>query len=188
MNKKRILIAVIFIIFSQISRAQSMYSFLDVNEKVDKYPAVTWLKGEALTEFEPNKGYVLELWATWCKPCVRAVPHVGELATKFKGKVTFVSQNVWETDTAKVRDFVAKNAANFVDCKVAFDGGQNQAAFDKDWLKPSGTFGIPRTFLIYNKTIIWITDPFQLTAEHLQLLAEGKLTDSVAKEIAQKNK
>lgn len=184
----RILVAVICLFFSQVSKSQSMYSFLDVNEKVDKYPAVTWLKGDALTQFEPNKAYVLELWATWCKPCVIAMPHVGELATKFKGKVIFVSQDVWEADTAKVREFVRKNAANFVDCKVAFDGEQNHAAFDKDWLKPSGTFGIPRTFLIYNKTIIWITDPFKLTEEHLQLLAEGKLTDSVAKEIVQKNK
>src|SRR5262245_46570784 len=27
---------------------------------------------------------VLEFWATWCVPCVRAVPHLNDLAEQFK--------------------------------------------------------------------------------------------------------
>ena len=29
---------------------------------------------------------LVEFWATWCQPCVSAMPHLSELAEKFEGK------------------------------------------------------------------------------------------------------
>src|SRR5712691_10462103 len=35
---------------------------------------------------------VIEFWATWCAPCVAAIPHFNELMEKFKDKpVRFIS-------------------------------------------------------------------------------------------------
>ncbi|MFX1705603.1 Thiol-disulfide isomerase or thioredoxin [Chitinophaga ginsengisegetis] len=186
--KKILLTGVVIIALAQILSAQKLYSFLDNGEPVNKYPAVTWLKESGITKFEQDKIYVIELWATWCKPCIKSMPHMSELATKFKGKITFISQGVWESDTAKVRQFITDHAAFFTNSMVAFDGGKDKADFDRNWLKPSGTIGIPRTFLIRNNKIAWITDPFVLTDEHLQMLVEGKLTAETAKAIVQKNK
>jgi len=39
-----------------------------------------------------GKAVVLEFWATWCAPCVAAIPHLNELATQFKDRpVVFLS-------------------------------------------------------------------------------------------------
>lgn len=186
--KKILLICAVLLATGQALRAQKLYSFLDVGEAVNKYPGVTWLKGDGITEFAANKTYLIELWATWCKPCIKSMPHMSALAAKFKDKITFISQGVWESDTAKVRQFIADNPAFFANSLVAFDGEKDKSPFDRHWLKPSGTFGIPRTFLIHNNKIVWITNPFDLTEEHLQLLVEGKLTVEQAKAIVQKNK
>lgn len=50
---------------------------------------------------EDGKVVVLDFWATWCGPCVEALPEVQELAKKFEGKdVRFYAVNVSETPEA----------------------------------------------------------------------------------------
>jgi thiol-disulfide isomerase/thioredoxin len=51
-------------------------------------PAGTKVSWEALR----GKAVVLEFWATWCGPCVAAIPHLNELAQKYAGKpVQFIA-------------------------------------------------------------------------------------------------
>ncbi|MGA2870240.1 MAG: TlpA disulfide reductase family protein, partial [Verrucomicrobiota bacterium] len=39
-----------------------------------------------------GKVVVLEFWATWCGPCIKAIPRLNDLAEQFKGKpVVFIS-------------------------------------------------------------------------------------------------
>src|SRR5215813_3515388 len=55
-----------------------------------------WLKGEEVKEFEKGKVYVIECWATWCGPCIAAMPHVTELQRKYADQgVVVIGVNVW---------------------------------------------------------------------------------------------
>ncbi len=47
---------------------------------------------------------VVDLWATWCGPCVRALPSMDKLAKQYEGRVTFVALSV-DGDMAEVESF-----------------------------------------------------------------------------------
>ncbi len=53
---------------------------------------------------------VLNFWATWCKPCLKEMPHMNRLAGEYAGRVTFLAVN---TDASKA---VAK-VAPFIQAK-----------------------------------------------------------------------
>ena len=36
---------------------------------------------------------VINFWATWCKPCLKEMPHMNRLAGEFEGRVTFLAIN-----------------------------------------------------------------------------------------------
>lgn len=56
-----------------------------------------WLQGaKPITAIDPNKTYVIEFWATWCGPCIAAMPHLSELSKKYAGKIEFIGCDVWE--------------------------------------------------------------------------------------------
>src|SRR5439155_4111948 len=51
-------------------------------EKVLQAPAGTKTDWASLR----GKVVVLEFWATWCAPCIAAMPHLNDLAEKFKDR------------------------------------------------------------------------------------------------------
>ncbi|MCC6285185.1 MAG: redoxin domain-containing protein [Phycisphaerales bacterium] len=50
-----------------------------------------WLSGEPVAAWEPGRVYVIDFWATWCRPCLEAVPHMNALAAEYGDRpVTFI--------------------------------------------------------------------------------------------------
>jgi thiol-disulfide isomerase/thioredoxin len=153
-------------------------AYLDTGEKVEQYPKVEWIKGEPFSAFDPTKIYVIDLWATWCKPCIATMPHLNELSKGFKDRIIFVAQDVLEDDKTKVAGFVAGRGEE-MGLNVAF-GGPRGSDFDKKWIVASGTNSIPRTFVIQNNTLVWITTPDKLNERVLQLLLDKKFSIEAA--------
>ncbi len=59
-----------------------------------------------------GKVVVLEFWATWCGPCVAAIPHLNDLAEQFKDKpVVFIS--VSSENEEVVRTFLKNHPVRF---------------------------------------------------------------------------
>ncbi|SMP67061.1 AhpC/TSA family protein [Neorhodopirellula lusitana] len=56
-----------------------------------------------VTEFEPEKVYVVEFWATWCGPCIRSMPHIVELQESYADRgvqvVSITRENLETVDT-----------------------------------------------------------------------------------------
>ncbi|MCI0333627.1 MAG: TlpA family protein disulfide reductase [Planctomycetes bacterium] len=81
---------------------------------------------------------MLDFWATWCGPCIMAMPEVAGIAKEFKDRgLVFYAVNVGE-DPDTVKEFLAKNK---FDIPVAMDfDGKIQDAFMAN--------GLPHTVLI----------------------------------------
>ena len=116
--------------------------------------ALDGLKGKVL---------VLEFWATWCGPCVDAIPHLNELMEKFAGRIEFVS--VTDEEAGVVEAFLKKKP---IRGWVGFDRSKTMS-------KQYGFEGIPDTVLIDAAgKVAGITHPSQLKADHLEDLLAGK--------------
>jgi len=180
MTLRELIVTALITTASILSKAQAPASYLDLGTKVSTYPQVEWLNGTPLTKFDSNKVYIVELWATWCVPCIQAMPHLDALYQKFKDKnVVFIAQDVMEHDKAKVEKFLKEN--KFIkDFNVGYSGPDG-SDFDQKWVKAAGVSSIPQTFVIQNNTLVWQTYPTKINEKVLQMLLDGKFTIDAAK-------
>jgi len=122
-----------------------------------------------------GKVVVLEFWATWCGPCVLAIPHLNELADKFKDQpVQFVA--ITAEDEATVKTFLAKKP---IRSWVALDS-------DKAMNKAFDVEGIPHTVVIGKDGLIAaITYPTTVTEQFIKDCLAGKpvATNAVSRSI-----
>lgn len=111
-----------------------------------------------------GKVVVVEFWATWCAPCIAAIPHLNELVGRFPGgDVVFVS--VTDEPAGTVEPFLArKPIAGWV---ALDDGGKTGDAY--------GIKSIPRTFIVgRDGTLLGTTNPAALQAEHIERALRGE--------------
>lgn len=154
--------------------------YLDVGDSINTYPKVEWIKGNAISRFDPSKIYIIDLWATWCKPCIAAMPHFNAMAAKFKSRgVVFIAQDVMEDDRQKVLDFVKTND-KMMGFDVAFGGGKG-SDFEQEWIKPAGVNAIPQTFIIKGNRLLWQTSPDMITEQVVEMLIKDSFSIEKAK-------
>src|SRR5205807_2576009 len=57
-----------------------------VGKKMPELSVSDWINGEIKPEDMKGKVVVIDLWATWCGPCIASIPHNNEMLKKFKDK------------------------------------------------------------------------------------------------------
>lgn len=96
---KQILSATLFLCFVVTIHAQIPdFELQSAND--NSYYNLKDLKGENLT--------VIDFWATWCKPCISALPKLNKLSEEFKDKgVNFIGISTdGPRNQSKVRPFI----------------------------------------------------------------------------------
>ena len=162
---------------------------LDVGSKVslDAVKAATWLQGAPPESFEPGKVYIFEAWATWCGPCIRAIPHMNQLHVKYHDKgLRIYGMNVFENGQEKVANFVKMKAAEMT-YPVAYTGRESR--FHTEWMKAAGVRGIPHSFVVIDGVIAMRMHPAGLTEPLIEkLLAGGETARQAISEHANRPK
>ncbi len=123
-----------------------------------------------LLQTESDSTYVINFWATWCKPCVAELPYFEDLHDHFqheKVKVILVSLDFKRKIETKLKPFIKKNSLKS-EVVVMADPKMNDwiGQVDDDW---SGT--IPAT-LVFNKAYYSFTEGEFDSADQLKDLVK----------------
>jgi thiol-disulfide isomerase/thioredoxin len=150
----------VMVLFSHAQNDQS--ALLNIGDPAPPLRVGEWLKGNPVERFEKGKMYVVEFWATWCKPCRVAIPHLSKLAGKYKKKVVVIGIDVYEQKAMSIERIKA-----FVDSmghKMNYIVAKEDSNFmETTWLDPSEEHGIPVTFVVNTEgKIAWIGHPIHL--------------------------
>ncbi len=148
-----------------------------------------YLKGEPVMSFEPGKIYVIEFWATWCRPCIKAMPHISELQKQFPD-VTFIGVNIWEDEVSEAEEIVKKMDSQ-LEYRIAVDevsdGNPENGAMSRTWLKAAEISTLPSAIIVDGHgRIADITHPMDLDETLPQIIA-GKWDTAAAAKLHLKN-
>ncbi|GAB5495098.1 MAG: hypothetical protein Phyf2KO_01780 [Phycisphaerales bacterium] len=129
-----------------------------VGDPAPSIDAEHWYRGEPRSRLPLGNVYVIDLWATWCGPCVRAMPHLSELQNTYADQglsVIAVSIDTGDSAHEQVARFVERRSED-ITFEVALDAGGTKAA----WLDASGRESIPSTYVVDREgTVVWIGNP-----------------------------
>jgi tetratricopeptide (TPR) repeat protein/thiol-disulfide isomerase/thioredoxin len=150
---------------------------LNVGDPAPKLQNGKWVQGDPVKDFERDKAYIIEFWATWCGPCRVSIPHLNDIHLKFKDKgLVVVGQDCWEQDDDLVTPFVKKMGEKMI-YRVALDDKKTEekGVMAKTWMAAAGRNGIPSAFLIgKDGRIAWIGHPMELKESVIDDVLAGK--------------
>ena len=134
-------------------------------------PVMTAVDGSEcrLSEFAAGKFAYIDIWATWCGPCRKEIPHFARVADHFKGngRVCIVSISV-DSD----RDAWAKMIGDEKPAWPQFIlGREEQKAFMDAW----GIGGIPRFIMLDREGRIFAADAMRPSDENIVAAIEAEL-------------
>lgn len=154
---------VVTLFFGQtLSAAEQLY----LGGPAPKLEVAKFIKGKEVKEFEKGKIYVVDLWATWCRPCKQLIPYLNELQKNYKD-VTFIGVAVQEEEPAEVVEFVEKMGDSMA-YRVAIDlvpenSSPGEGKTVVNWMEATPLPRIPCAFIIDKAgKIAWMGDPDKL--------------------------
>jgi thiol-disulfide isomerase/thioredoxin len=127
-----------------------------------------FVRGTEPKWFESGKVYVIEFWATWCGPCKQSMPHISDLADKYKGKVIVVGISDEKVDTV----------TKFLDTDEWKQKARYNLATDPDrsthkqYMEAAAQNGIPTAFVVKDGKVQWIGHPMGMD-EPLKQIVDG---------------
>lgn len=117
-----------------------------------------WVKGTAVTSFEPGMVYIIDFWAVWCAPCIAAMPRISQLQDAHPDRVVAIALTTVDdvNSPAAIRRFVRERDAH-MRFRVAIDDGSTTA---DAYRRAARETAIPRTFVINGDGVLaWIGHP-----------------------------
>ncbi|MEO1616404.1 MAG: redoxin family protein [Planctomycetota bacterium] len=108
-----------------------------------------WMQGEPISEYAKDKFYIVEFWATWCAPCIKAMPHLSDIAKQYENdglEVVALTSSVGNPKDA-VQAFVEKRGKD-LHFRFGFCATDD---IEKSFMQAAGKQAIPCSFVIDRK-------------------------------------
>lgn len=151
-----------------------------------------------VSEFEADKVYVVEFWATWCGPCISSMPHIVQLQEEYADRGVQVVSITRETPDV-VETFLEKTVRGTEDadepqtyrdltsayCLTADPDGSTSA----DYMTAAKQRGIPCAFIVgKDAKIEWIGHPMSMDEPLEQIVSNQWDRAAFAEEFAAEQK
>ncbi len=162
---KTVIIIFACLLFAQVNAQTTV----KVNEKAPEILVTDWIQNAPVDKDLTGKFIVLEFWATWCGPCIAAVPHLNELQKEFnRPDLYFISMT---DEQVPVAERILKRIS-FSSVVVTDTSKQTQKNYGDS---ANGLTFIPITILIDKEGIIkWTGFPDMLTKKIMTEFIAGK--------------
>jgi len=141
-----IIFLMIFFIFYKGLQNSNIYTPTIQDEKsIPNFKAKVFETGKIINStqiFEEEKFYLFNIWASWCLPCRDEHSYLVELSNKKNLKIIGLN---YKDDIKKAKNFL-KELNNPYNTIITDKNG----TIAVEW----GAYGVPETFLIYNRKIV----------------------------------
>lgn len=164
---KKAILLLFTLLSTQISFGQIN---VKVGEKVPDLVITDYIQNTPSDKNFNNKFKIVEFWATWCGPCLAAVPHINELQNKYKDNKNLVFISISDETPEKIKKTLDKIRFETI---VVSDQSQKS---HKSLIMKGESYSIPQTILIDNQNIVrWIGYPNLLNHEVIDNFLSGQL-------------
>ncbi len=124
-----------------------------------------------------NKFIVIEFWATWCGPCLDAVPHLNKLQEKFKSNNDLVFISMTDEKPEKIQATLDR-----IDFNTIVVSDQSKKTHKDLEVEKNGVMMIPLTILIDNNgNVKWRGYPEELNEEKINSFLKGEQIKEIKK-------
>lgn len=173
-NIKILLLLLLLTATCAIVNAQSQKK-LGINDKAPSVSGFRWIKGDSINHLSTQHVYLIEFGATWCKPCVAAIPELSDIQREFRQQLKVISVFVMEENPYgekyiyNIQSFVKKHIKK-IDYSIMADWPDGR--MQNSWLSAAQLEGIPHLFIVDTQgNIRWIgSSPTQARKEITSLL------------------
>lgn len=158
----RLISALLFLLLVNLCVAQSGPS---VGDKAPVLNITDWLANVPADKSLEGRPIIVDFWATWCGPCIKAVPHFNELKAEFASNQELLFLSMSDEKPDKINRSLKR--IDFKSAVVTDATGKTREAFQIN--------AIPVTYLIDKAGIIqWTGSPDLLTATVIKQFLAGE--------------
>ena len=140
-----IFISIFFIFYKGLQNSNIYVPNTNIKKDIPNFNAKVFNSNEKINSsyiFKNDKFYLMNIWASWCVPCRDEHPFLINLSNE--RNIEIIGLN-YKDDVEKAKFFLKKYDSPY---KFIFSDIDGTIAIN--W----GAYGVPETYLIYNKKII----------------------------------